>query len=144
MDRSKSRKWSNDLLHRAIEFHGHGGPYIVIGLRMGLLALERLNCRGWFDIRCRAALTLEPPCSCVIDGIQCSTGCTMGKRNIEVEAGDEIEAEFTNGSKKMKVALRQEVFRSIQDGLAESSDEYVRQLTNQIVSADDAELFEIA
>jgi formylmethanofuran dehydrogenase subunit E len=117
---------------------------MVIGLRMGLLALERLNCRGWFDIRCHAALTLKPPCSCVIDGIQCSTGCTLGKHNIEVETSDEIKAEFTNGGKSIKVALRQEVFRSIQDGLAEGSDEDVRQLTDQIVSAPDAELFEIA
>lgn len=117
---------------------------MVIGLRMGLLALERLNCRGWFDIRCRAALALEPPCSCVIDGIQCSTGCTMAKRNIEVEAGDEIEAVFTSGNKRIKVALWPEVFRSIQDRLAEGSEEDVRQLIKRIISSPDAELFEIA
>lgn len=30
----KQRSWSQGLLDRAIEFHGHGGPFMVVGLRI--------------------------------------------------------------------------------------------------------------
>ncbi len=88
----KGRKLSNELLNRGIEFHGHGGAFLVVGLRMGLAALKQLDAKGWFDLRCRVFLKLKPPDSCVVDGIQISTGCTMGKRNIEIEERDGIEA----------------------------------------------------
>ena len=69
---------------------------MTVGLRMGLYALEDLDCKGWFDVSCRVALRWRPPDSCVIDGIQSSTGCTMGKRNIEVVEGDGVSATFTS------------------------------------------------
>ena len=65
----KQKRWSEELLERASEFHGHGGPFMVVGLRMGLEALRRLCASGWFDIRCRVELNWRPPDSCVIDGI---------------------------------------------------------------------------
>lgn len=78
----KQREWSEDLLHRAISFHGHGGPFLVVGLQMGLAALRMLEASGLFDLCCSVKLR-SPPDSCVIDGIQFSTGCTMGKCNID-------------------------------------------------------------
>ena len=115
----KPREWSEGLLDYAIEFHGHGGPFIVVGLRIGLVALRRLDARGWFDIRCRVALRWRPPDSCVIDGIQCSTGCTMGKHNIEVEEQEGITADFYKTGKHLRIVLRQEVIERIRGTLAE-------------------------
>jgi len=48
----KQRAWSEDLLNRAIEFHGHGCPFMVIGLKIGLAALRTLDLKGWFDVNC--------------------------------------------------------------------------------------------
>jgi len=105
--KNKSREWSNQLLKRGIEFHGHSGPFLVVGLRMGLAALKQLDAKGWFDLRCRVFLNWRPPDSCVVDGIQTTTGCTMGKRNIEIEEGDGIEAKFTKEGSRLKIVLKQ-------------------------------------
>lgn len=42
----------------------------------------------------------EPPNSCIIDGIQNSTGCTTGKRNITV---------FRKGDKLLEITMNPEV-----------------------------------
>jgi formylmethanofuran dehydrogenase subunit E len=65
-------------------FHGHLGPYVVLGYRMGRLALEKAGSRGHFGISARVHSVLAPPPSCLVDGIQLGSGCTLGKRNIEV------------------------------------------------------------
>jgi len=38
------------ILKRAAEFHGHLGPYLVLGLKMGVLAKNTLNADP-FEIR---------------------------------------------------------------------------------------------
>jgi formylmethanofuran dehydrogenase subunit E len=69
-------------------FHGHLGPYVVIGYRMGRLGLEETGSEGHFDVSAVVHSFLEPPRSCLIDGVQLGSGCTLGKRNIEVHATD--------------------------------------------------------
>lgn len=77
-------------------FHGHLGPYVVLGYRMGRLALEKTGSKGHFDITVEVATILEPPPSCLLDGLQLGCGCTLGKRNIEVRESDKpAEALFT-------------------------------------------------
>ena len=78
-------------------FHGHVSPCMVIGLRMGLTALEMLDGKGCFDLECEVRLKWNPPDSCIIDGIQCSRGCTMSKKNIPVMEHSRIMACFTSG-----------------------------------------------
>jgi formylmethanofuran dehydrogenase subunit E len=65
-------------------FHGHLGPYVVIGYRMGKLALKELNSDGHFGLSVEVHSILKPPFSCLIDGIQLGSGCTLGKRNIQI------------------------------------------------------------
>lgn len=65
-------------------FHGHLGPYVVIGYRMGVVALDELESEGHFGISAEVHILLEPPSSCLIDGVQIGSGCTLGKRNIEI------------------------------------------------------------
>jgi formylmethanofuran dehydrogenase subunit E len=119
VEEPKQRVWSQELYDRAVEFHGHGGPFMIIGLRMGILALERLDSRGWFDISCRAMLHWRPPDSCIIDGIQSSTGCTTGKHNLVVEEGEDVAAEFRGGEKTVLVKPREPVLSTIRKALSE-------------------------
>jgi inosine-uridine nucleoside N-ribohydrolase len=65
-------------------FHGHLGPYVVLGYRMGRLALEITGSAGHFDCSVTVHCVLKPPRSCLIDGVQLGSGCTLGKRNIEI------------------------------------------------------------
>ena len=92
-------------------FHGHLGPYVVLGYRMGKLAVETAGTRGHFGIEADVYSILEPPPSCLIDGVQLGSGCTLGKRNITVhETGGPAHVIFaTNGGMKIRIGLRTEV-----------------------------------
>jgi len=85
-----------EALQQARRFHGHLGPCVTIGLRLGYTALERLQARPYFGLKIHAFCPPQPPPSCCLDGLQISTGCTLGKRNIEWTASEEIKAHFLN------------------------------------------------
>lgn len=141
VEEPKQRIYNESLEERAIEFHGHDGPYMVIGLRMGLTALEMLNCKGWFDLECEVRLHWNPPDSCVIDGIQSSTGCTMGKKNISVVEQSGVMACFRSGEKVLTLVLRHEVISTIKDNLID--EDIPHDMIEDIEEADLEELFEI-
>jgi formylmethanofuran dehydrogenase subunit E len=71
-------------LKNAAQFHGHLGPMMVFGARVGMAALRAVDAKGYFDveIKCEGPMA-RPPASCFLDGLQVSTGATMGKRNLE-------------------------------------------------------------
>lgn len=141
VEEPKRRVLDEELERRAVEFHGHGGPFMTLGLRMGLYALERLDCKGWFDVSCRVALRWRPPDSCVIDGIQSSTGCTMGKHNIEVDEDDGVSAAFTSGGRSVTLMLRKEVLDKVRNGLED--DEATHEMMGWLGAAAAKELFEV-
>lgn len=102
-------------LERAVAFHGHLGPYLVLGLKMGDLAIRRLKCKKYFGIASEVKGTLHKPKSCLIDGIQISTGCTYGKGNIKKKNGKIIEVLFKNlqNNKKLSIFLRKDIIRRL-------------------------------
>ncbi len=138
----KPRTLTPELEQRAIEFHGHHGPFMTIGLRMGLIALEMLDCKGWFNMSCEARLNWTPPDSCVIDGIQSSTGCTMGKRNIRVTEQSGVAAVFTANDKSLLIKLKQEVIDNIKENM--SDEDISHDIIESLEEADLENLFEIS
>ncbi len=83
-------------LKKAAEFHGHLGPFLVLGLRAGELAMENLKAKKYFGIEVTIHCPAEPPERCFVDGIQLSTGATYGKANIRIEQSNEVNAVFLN------------------------------------------------
>jgi len=65
-------------------FHGHLGPYVVLGFMAGKEALKATHSHGHFGIDAEVYSTRKPPRSCFIDGVQLGSGCTLGKNNITV------------------------------------------------------------
>jgi len=59
------------------------GPFLVLGYRIGKYAVEHLAPRDEFDLLTEVFIPLKTPYSCILDGIQCSTKCTLGKWNIK-------------------------------------------------------------
>lgn len=96
------------LVARAVEFHGHLGPYLICGLRMGLLALRLLNSRGYTGLTVTAETGVAPPVSCLTDGLQVATGCTLGKGNISVLGGGRPRALFRTEDQAVEIELRLE------------------------------------
>jgi len=93
------------LLREAVKFHGHLGVFLVLGLKAGLYANEFL---GEDNVEMRAWIETEPfpPLSCFVDGIQLTTGCTMGKRNIELRNGASLSVRFTQGNHQLTLWIK--------------------------------------
>jgi len=68
------------IIGKAQDFHGHLGPFLVMGVRMGLAAMEYFG--ESIGLKVSVKVPLSPPFSCVIDGIQASTKCTVGNRKL--------------------------------------------------------------
>ncbi len=94
------------MLNEAIKFHGHLGPYLVLGILAGELATKKLRCRKYFSLKVRVWGASRKPKSCLIDGLQLSTGATYGKGNIHKLDGRKIKIEFCNSNNNKKFILR--------------------------------------
>jgi formylmethanofuran dehydrogenase subunit E len=94
-------------LKNAAQFHGHLGPMMVFGARMGMAALHAVGAKGYFDveIKCEGPMA-KPPASCFLDGLQVSTGATMGKRNLEWVDGKKIVV-YVKNTETGKTAVAQ-------------------------------------
>ncbi|MBP2134376.1 formylmethanofuran dehydrogenase subunit E [Methanomicrobium sp. W14] len=79
-------------------FHGHLGPNIVLGYMMGKYASDNLCCDP-FSLKAKVFCPKKTPESCIVDGVQLGSGCTLGKGNIEIVEQSEIECEFIANSK---------------------------------------------
>jgi formylmethanofuran dehydrogenase subunit E len=93
-------------LKEAISFHGHLGPYLVLGLLAGEMVLKQLGCQKYFGLQVKVWGANKRPKSCLIDGLQLSTGATYGKGNIYKLKGSIIKMEFRNRTKNRKITLR--------------------------------------
>ena len=91
------------MIDYARKLHGHVGPYLVIGLRMGYAARKALNVSDDDVARLTTEISvpLYPPFSCLLDGIQVSTTCTVGNRRLHFKNGKTVKAIFS-GQKDAK------------------------------------------
>ncbi len=96
-------------LEQLKRFHGHLGPYVVVGYKMGLVARQRFPEK----IFCIARSGTRRPLSCLADGIQFSSCCTLGKGNIQLLDEGRASASFSDGTEAMEMELRDEVKKDI-------------------------------
>ncbi len=80
----------------AFDFHGHRCPFMPLGYRMGLLALERLGVPREADHKLHVICELGEghPQTCLMDGIQAATGATFGKTLMEKTNWGKLAATF--------------------------------------------------
>ena len=81
------------------KFHGHLGPFIVLGYRMGKFALKYFDDNP-FALYATVYCSGTTPESCLMDGVQIGSGCTLGKRNIELAVSPCIEVMFRHENGK--------------------------------------------
>jgi len=119
-----------EMIERGVELHGHLGPYLVAGIRMGLLALELLQSPGYFGLSAVSEAGRKPPRSCLSDGIQIGSGCTAGKGNLEINDVGRAQVHFRNDQgKSLSVSLRPEVENEFADGDPHALSERVAKLS---------------
>ncbi len=80
----------------AFAFHGHRCPFMPLGYRMGLLALEHLGVAREQDHGLHVICELGEghPQTCLMDGIQVATGATFGKALMEKVYWGKLAATF--------------------------------------------------
>jgi len=132
------------ILEKAAEFHGHLGPFLTIGVKMGLMGVDQLDNKT-DSLVVTASLPLRVPFSCIIDGLQITTKCTVGNRKLRLKDSAKIQVEFErqdNGHKTV-VALNQSVFDKLKSQLLQEamSDEEVRRLAWKIAAISEDKLF---
>jgi formylmethanofuran dehydrogenase subunit E len=125
------------IIKKAVSFHGHLGPFLIIGIKMGLIAKRKLKSRSHFDMYVIAMTGTKPPISCIVDGIQISTGCTLGKGNIKVLSKYQPKAIFVKNRKKLKIELKKDVFKLINKGKS-------KKIIDRIIKSNDKKLFNIS
>lgn len=102
------------ILEDASRFHCHLGPFLALGVKAGLRAVEALGYDP-FKMRARVIVPkLSTPYTCFADGIQFVTGCTLGKLNIEIVEGEGLGAEFILDSKKLELRVRDEILARLE------------------------------
>lgn len=116
------------LLKEAVRFHGHLGPFMILGLKAGLLANKLLG-KDYF--KTKAIITTKPktPYTCFLDGIQFATGCTVGKGNIRLEKGEGIlTVLFIKDNKRLKLTLKADLLKKIEKISMEECEQVARDL----------------
>jgi formylmethanofuran dehydrogenase subunit E len=83
-------------------FHGHLGPFIVLGYRMGRYALRELGGNP-FSVQAEVFCSGTTPQSCLADGIQLGSGCTLGKGNIRVTRSEEVFCIFSSDQNRIRL-----------------------------------------
>lgn len=134
-------------IKKAADFHGHLGPFLVIGVRMGCIGIRELGAkRNDEKVRVTAMTKSSVPFSCVLDGIQMTTRCTIGNRKLRLRGSSNIVARFElqNGGQVTVRVNPTTVDRLKNALLAEnSSPGEVRRLAMVIASMPEEELFVI-
>ena len=120
IERYGEREWK--IITLTNEIHGHLGIYSTLGGKMGLYAMELLQADHSISVLSYAGDV--PPVSCFNDGLQVSTGASLGHGLISIsdEAEKRAEAVFACGQKSVRLKLKPEyenaVIADIKRGVA--------------------------
>jgi formylmethanofuran dehydrogenase subunit E len=110
-----------EKIEYARKLHGHVGPYLVIGLKMGAAAKAALNMPDIEQMQLKAEVNvpLQPPTSCLLDGIQVSTTCTVGNQRLQFKNAKTIYATFKTkkDSKTAKITLKEQFQKELEQKL---------------------------
>jgi len=135
------------IIKKAADFHGHLGPFLVLGVRMGLIGVRELEAKGNEEkLRVTVMLRNSVPFSCVIDGIQVATKCTIGNKKLRLRSSSRIAARFElQRGEQVTVAVNPASFDTLKKELLAENipPEKVRQLAQFVASMPEEELFMI-
>ena len=123
------------------KFHGHLGPYAVLGVLMGEYALKKLKAKKYFGIEVKVWGANKKPRYCLVDGLQLSTGATYGKNNIHKLNGFKIKVKFYNrlNGYSIVLGLRKSLIKKLQQAKTHRGAE---RLAREIYKTDLLNLFE--
>ena len=123
-------------VNAARKFHGHLGPFLVIGVRMGESALKQFNLIGneRLDLRANVKVPLQTPFSCLLDGIQIATTCTIGNQRLTIQNAQNIQATFTTQkqAKTIKITIKETLNQQLKQKQTQNklTEEYAKEIAD--------------
>ncbi len=101
------------------EIHGHLGIYAILGAKMGLFAREYLGV-GPDEVQIVSFAGSKPPVSCLNDGLQVSTGATVGHGLFSLSSDPDCrpEAIFITEAKAVNISLKNEISKQVRLDIA--------------------------
>jgi formylmethanofuran dehydrogenase subunit E len=132
-------------INAARKFHGHLGPFLVIGVRMGEAALKQFNLTGneRLDLKANVKVPLQTPFSCLLDGIQIATTCTIGNQRLTIQNSDAIQAAFTTQkqAKTIKITIKETLDQQLKQ--KQTQNELTEEYAHEIADMPENQLFNI-
>lgn len=133
-------------IRNAENLHGHLGPFLVIGVRIGMLTKGISNANTWESnkLRVTARLPLSTPFSCILDGIQTTTQCTVGNQRLTIEnSQSQIIVYFKqqNSNNALKIHVNPKILDEIKNRYSKGASN--EELAWEIASMPESDLFTI-
>lgn len=102
------------------EFHGHLGVFSIVGAKMGIRARELFGV-GPDMIEVTSFAGSKPPYSCLNDGIQVSTGATLGMGTIHLspDSATRPAALFRYKGRSLLISLKKEYLQMVDSDINE-------------------------
>jgi inosine-uridine nucleoside N-ribohydrolase/formylmethanofuran dehydrogenase subunit E len=102
------------------EFHGHLGVFSIVGAKMGIKARELFGV-GADMLEVTSYAGTKPPYSCLNDGIQVSTGATLGMGTIHLASGRKTmpSAVFKYNNRSVRISLKKEYLEKVEADINE-------------------------
>jgi len=102
------------------EFHGHLGVFSIVGAKMGIKARELFGV-GTDMLEVTTYAGIKPPYSCLNDGIQVSTGATLGMGTIHLATDSIVQpsAVFTYKNHSIRISLKKEYLEKVEADIDE-------------------------
>ncbi len=123
-----------ELLEKAVSLHGHLGPFLVIGLKMGLKAWNTVG----RPVACEVTAPGEKPYLCCVDGLKTVLGGSISVKN-----GDCLSAWFRSASgSQLVLRVRASIVEKYAMKYAGTPWEGCEQDAFEVADASDEELFE--
>lgn len=131
------------------QFHGHLGPWVVAGARLGMAAAKAVDAKSHFDaeVICEGPFE-KPPKSCFLDGVQFGSGATLGKRTIQVVNTKSLVLRITNPKTGVRAETRPkkkllDTLESLEK-IAKPSMEQVERIARDIAAMPDEEILVVS
>ncbi|HUI07673.1 MAG TPA: nucleoside hydrolase [Verrucomicrobiae bacterium] len=107
------------------ELHRHLGLYSILGAKMGLRARELLGV-DVDQLHVESLAGQNPPISCFNDGLQVSTGASLGRGTITVPDTKTplAAAVFTAGGRRLRMQVKDSVIRKIEAEISAAIRQY--------------------
>jgi len=114
-------EWKAVLLTN--ELHRHLGMWSIIGAKMGIRAREVLAA-PFDELEVISFSGYKPPFSCISDGLQVSTGASLGRATITNTHLGQPEALFIHKGKRLRLSVKPEVKAQVGKVIKDLSQKY--------------------